>query len=182
VTVTIGGNDVHFSDVVGHCILFSSCQKDLDNKLSKDIKRVGPDLHTAYSKILTKAQNAQVRVLLYPRMFSHNPGLLCNGVTAGEATWINEKTTDLNNQIIKQIKELSSTPGFNRIKWVNTYNAFEGGELCAGGGDGLGPVTGVTDVPVYMNGFIVDLKKYIFTFHPTAGGQALLARAVISGG
>lgn len=182
VTLTIGGNDVHFSDVVHDCITSKklSCKKTWDAKVTKDIANVRGSLRATYKKILDRAPNAEVRVLLYPRMFSHDPGLLCNGITADEAMWINEKTSDLDNQIIAQIKDLKSTPGLNRITWVNTYVAFDGGEMCVGGGDGWGPVTGVTDVPIYMNGVL--LFHQVYSFHPTAAGQNQLAQAVIKQG
>jgi hypothetical protein len=57
-----------------------------------------------------------------------------------------------------------------RLHFVDTTNAFAGGELCTGPSPlAIKP----KPVPVYMNGVIKNHLEY--SFHPTAGGQAMLA-------
>jgi lysophospholipase L1-like esterase len=68
VTVTIGGNDVGFSDLIVQCTL-SDCSAALDRTRASLETVLGPRLDTVYSAIRSRALNAKVIVLGYPFIF-----------------------------------------------------------------------------------------------------------------
>jgi hypothetical protein len=169
VSLGFGGNDAEFGPVLLDCVATPRCDKKYKLPMAALIKKNGPRLKLLYEDVSSNARNAEIYVMGYPRLFPENPGLLCNGIDRWEAKWMNQATFDLNAQINRQVAAIRKTN--MRLHFVDAYNAFDGGELCAGSGTPL--PGGTTDVPVYMNGVINDNKVY--SFHPTAGGQAMLA-------
>ncbi|GAA4619270.1 hypothetical protein GCM10023195_87070 [Actinoallomurus liliacearum] len=78
VTLTIGGNDVKFADILSNCINGLRSQQDVDDCWNKnlteaDAKIDGPDLRNslknAYTAITAKAPKAHLVVLTYPDVF-----------------------------------------------------------------------------------------------------------------
>jgi peptidoglycan hydrolase-like protein with peptidoglycan-binding domain len=81
VTLTIGGNDLYWSNTVTSCLKFedevfhvvlyetrAACLQSLDDAAGRAGSLEG-QLFTAYAQLLKAAPNAQVRVLTYPPMF-----------------------------------------------------------------------------------------------------------------
>ena len=69
VTLTIGGNDIGFSNLIVECTL-SDCSAELDSTRASLRTVLMSRLDTVYSSIRSRALNATVIVLGYPRMFS----------------------------------------------------------------------------------------------------------------
>jgi lysophospholipase L1-like esterase len=80
VTITIGGNDAGFSDVITQCALPWpwSCDSDITNAQNYIRNTLPGSLNNVYSQIKTRAPNARVVVLGYPRLFM---GVDCNAGT-----------------------------------------------------------------------------------------------------
>jgi lysophospholipase L1-like esterase len=80
VTITIGGNDAGFSDVITQCALPWpwSCDSDITNAQNYIRNTLPGNLNNVYSQIKTRAPNATVVVLGYPRLFM---GVDCNAGT-----------------------------------------------------------------------------------------------------
>src|SRR5215210_1528972 len=66
VTVTIGGNDIGFSDLIVECTL-AACSAHLDSTRASLATFLGPRLDTVYSALRSRALGARVVVLGYPR-------------------------------------------------------------------------------------------------------------------
>jgi lysophospholipase L1-like esterase len=164
VSLTIGGNDVQFPLLIKSCVILSACYLVDDLPTRALIKYTVKRLPHLYEELLKRAANAQIYVLGYPDFFSHSPSLLCNGIDRLEADRITAMEHLMNEGIHNVIKKLNN----RRLHYVDTSNAFAGGELCGG------------RKPVYMNGVIKAHLEY--SFHPTAAGQnrlaEVLARAV----
>src|SRR5918992_4427838 len=69
VSVTIGGNDIGFSNLIVQCTL-ANCSTALDNTRASLATVLGPRLDTVYTAIRSRALSARVVVLGYPRIFS----------------------------------------------------------------------------------------------------------------
>jgi lysophospholipase L1-like esterase len=158
VSLTVGGNDVRFGTFIKTCVATPQCQRALNRPTRLLISHTARRLDDLYRALLQKAPNAQMYVLGYPRFFSPHPSLLCNGIDKLEAEWIIDMEDALNAGIKKAIKQVAS----RRLHYVDTANAFSGGELCS-----------TKKKPAYMNGIIKAHTE--FSFHPTALGQWRLA-------
>ena len=77
VTISIGGNDAGFSNVITRCALPwpFSCTGDINNARNFINNTLPGQLDALYTEIETRAPNAQVIVVGYPRLFN---GEQCN--------------------------------------------------------------------------------------------------------
>ncbi|MEV0649732.1 SGNH/GDSL hydrolase family protein [Phytomonospora sp. NPDC050363] len=90
VTISIGGNDAGFADVVTQCnIPFSNCNDDIDNANAFITNTLPGRLDTVYNEITSRAPNAHVIVVGYPRLFKGNNCSVINGISAAERERLN---------------------------------------------------------------------------------------------
>ncbi|SIQ55735.1 SGNH/GDSL hydrolase family protein [Micromonospora avicenniae] len=99
VTLSIGGNDARFADVLQFCIL-NSFQCDTDTypgdtePLAATVKQniegpVKQSIKTVLREIHKKAPHAQILLMGYPKLFEQT-GLFCfSEINDGERTWLN---------------------------------------------------------------------------------------------
>jgi hypothetical protein len=171
VTLTIGGNNVKFPEVMNYCatrLNFESCEKfyggSVDGSIANLAKSAGGRVHDnlpdLFGAIKAKAPSAKVIVLGYPRLFPEKVKSNCNiavgwAFLASDMNWINGETVKLN-----QVTRAAATnAGF---QFVDVYNALKGHELC-------------TRQP-YVNGVVLQDKQQ--SFHPNVNGQKQLAKAL----
>jgi lysophospholipase L1-like esterase len=93
VTITIGGNDAGFSNVIVSCTTLG-CGSAISNAQSYIRNSLAGRLDTVYSAIRSRAPGATVVVLGYPRAFQSSGCLGTTGIDAGERTALNQ-TADL---------------------------------------------------------------------------------------
>jgi len=109
VTISIGGNDAGFIDVVRQCAKFwpATCWGDI-NKAERFIREELPGrLDNAYSQIKARASHARVAVLGYPRVFKVQEGGNCNGasrISEEEAQRLNDATDVLRDTIRERLR------------------------------------------------------------------------------
>jgi lysophospholipase L1-like esterase len=126
VTITIGGNDAGFSDVITQCALPWpwSCDSDITNAQNYIRNTLPGSLNNVYSQIKTRAPNARVVVLGYPRLFM---GVDCNAGTffsTDEMTKLNA-TADL---LKTTISGRAAAYGFT---FKDAIPAFTGHAVCS---------------------------------------------------
>lgn len=126
VSISVGGNDAGFADVLTECALpgwMSDCNGAIDGAQSV-INNVLPGrLSTLYAAIRTKAPNARVVVVGYPRIFM---GEDCNALTwfsPAEESRLNQ-TADLLNS---RIASAAAAKGF---AFSNPTSRFVGHAVC----------------------------------------------------
>src|SRR5258705_10948133 len=94
-TISIGGNDAGFSSVITKCAQpFVSCDGEIDTAQAFINNTLPARLDSVYAQIKSRAPNAVVAVVGYPRLFN---GTDCNGLTffsSGEMTRLNQ-TADM---------------------------------------------------------------------------------------
>jgi lysophospholipase L1-like esterase len=100
VTITIGGNDAGFSSVITSCAYpLVSCNSDITNAQNYINNSLPGALNAVYTQIKSRAPNARVVVLGYPRLFM---GVDCNAGTffsTDEMTKLNA-TADMMKNVI----------------------------------------------------------------------------------
>lgn len=126
VTITIGGNDIGFSDVITQCALpswASHCFSSI-HQAEQAIKHTLPgSLDTLYGDIHADAPNATVVVVGYPRLFN---GQNCSDLTfftAKEMTALNAAADLLDTTIAGRVKA-------HDFAFADPRSAFVGHAVC----------------------------------------------------
>lgn len=91
VTISIGGNDAGFSSVITQCAKPWpwTCTTEINNARNFINNTLPGQLNTLYTEIETRAPNAQVVVVGYPRLFNGEECNLATRISPGEQTSLN---------------------------------------------------------------------------------------------
>lgn len=128
-SITIGGNDAGFSSVITSCALpswASNCNAKVDGAQSYIRNTLPGKLNSVYSTIKSRAPNATVVVLSYPRLFM---GEDCNAGTffsSSEMTRLNQ-TADL---LRDKIRAAAQAQG-SRFVFKDAIGPFTGHAVCS---------------------------------------------------
>jgi len=156
VTITIGGNDAGFSNVMLNCALYYfTCGSAISESEEFVAKKLPALLETTYKDIRAKATAAQVIVLGYPKLFTKE-GKTCNVnfLTSGNEKKINEGAEKLDAVIKARAEAMKFT-------FVNPTSAFEAHEVCAS--------------EEWLNGQSDPLSE---SYHPNVKGQEEFTKLV----
>jgi hypothetical protein len=196
VTLTIGGNDARFSDVLSGCIKTVTDCISSGYKLTRAsngvvdpavltsyeqtvIGLVTSHLEATYKQIHTLAPNAEIIVLGYPLLFPQGATSSCKiGSVAGvpvtmnsqDQNWLNQMGSLLNSNIATAVSWAKTYDGAD-IHYVNPTSAFTGHDVCS------------------SSSWILPLSSFVVTgsgfslvntgsFHPNQTGQAEYADLV----
>ncbi|HEY9326658.1 MAG TPA: SGNH/GDSL hydrolase family protein [Streptomyces sp.] len=149
VSVTAGGNDVGFADVMQDCVLSgeAACLSAVSTAVGQMNNTLPSRLGSLYASIHSKAPQAHVVVLGYPRFYKIGGNCIA-GLTEKERTAINNASDVLNGVVAKQ----AANAGFT---FSSVVDEFTGHELCSGDA-WLHSVS----IPIYNS------------YHPKAAGQS----------
>ncbi|WP_263976983.1 SGNH/GDSL hydrolase family protein [Streptomyces sp. NK08204] len=149
VSLTIGGNDAGFADVMTTCNLGSDT--DCVNRVNQaeDYARytLPARLDATYNAIRAKAPNAKVVVLGYPHMYTLN--VFCIGLSDTKHKKIDEAADVIDSVIANR----AAAHGF---VFGDVRTTFNGHELCSGDG--------------YLHSLVVSPSWE--SYHPTATGHS----------
>lgn len=176
VTITMGGNDLEFADMLIFCAGHSSCQNDtfeegltLSDWAQAHLATIGKELEAMYIDLReqTPAQ-ARILVLGYPGLFPQDAPSpfvkpVCSTVFAGFSDAEEEAIRAWNIQLNEVVHAATSRAG---VEFVDVYSFFSGHEVCGRAGAWLKSVGNPSRVE--RDGW----------FHPTRTGQGMLARIV----
>ena len=126
VSISIGGNDAGFSDVMTTCVLQSesSCLARIATAKAYVDSTLPGKLDSVYSAIRTKAPSAHVVVLGYPRFYKLN-GSCLTGLSEKERSAINGAADYLDSAIAAR----AAAHGFT---FGDVRGTFTGHEICSG--------------------------------------------------
>jgi lysophospholipase L1-like esterase len=158
VTVTLGGNDLGFTDVLTSCFI-STCSTALADVEGSLAGGFGTHMTAAYRSIRRAVTGARIVVVGYPQIMAKNP------ITALlHCPWLKDPADPIllrkvTGQINGVLARAASAAG---VDYVSTLHALSGHELCTGDSwiKAVGPSGG-------------DSRG-----HPLARGQAALAAVV----
>ncbi|WP_200303629.1 SGNH/GDSL hydrolase family protein [Streptomyces adelaidensis] len=125
VSISVGGNDAGFADVMTTCVLQSdsACLSRIDTAKTYVDSTLPGQLDKVYSAISAKAPAAHVVVLGYPRFYQL--GGTCPGLSQAKRSAINDAADHLNTAVAKRAADHGFTFG-------DVRSAFTGHELCSG--------------------------------------------------
>ncbi|MCW5251053.1 MULTISPECIES: SGNH/GDSL hydrolase family protein [unclassified Streptomyces] len=149
VSISVGGNDAGFADVMTTCVLQSesTCLSRVATAESYVNSTLPGNLDRVYSAIRSKAPGAKVVVVGYPRFYKL--GTTCVGLSEGKRKAINAASDRLNTVLAQR----ASGHGFT---FADVRSPFTGHEICSG------------------NSWLhsVNWLNIGESYHPTAAGQS----------
>lgn len=126
VTITIGGNDARFRDIVVDCLRpWSKCRDDYPDEDQRIDALEGP-LHRLYTEIVAAAPSADLRVLTYPQIFRRDT--TCSStvtLSRADVDWFHEEYARM-DAVIRR-----AAGGVSRTEVLDVEGAFAGHELCS---------------------------------------------------
>ncbi|MFE9453196.1 SGNH/GDSL hydrolase family protein [Streptomyces sp. NPDC006739] len=149
VSITIGGNDAGFSDVMTTCVLQSdsACLSRIDTAKAYVDSTLPGKLDSVYDAIRAKAPSAHVVVLGYPRFY--RLGTTCVGLSDTKRSAINDAADYLDTAVQKRALDHGFTFG-------DVRTTFSGHEICSGSS--------------WLHSLnLLDIGE---SYHPTAAGQS----------
>jgi lysophospholipase L1-like esterase len=148
VSITIGGNDAGFSNVMETCVLGSdsACLTAVAGAQAFAQNTLPGRLNTLFSAIHSRASSAHVVVLDYPHLYKITS--LCVGLSNTKRTALNNAADTLDSVIGKAVTE----PGF---VFSDVRDDFAGHELCSGDG--------------WLHSVTIPIGE---SYHPTALGHS----------
>ncbi len=155
VTISIGGNDAGFADVVTQCTIpFNNCTGDVDAAKAFMQNTLPGRLDNVYNEISSRAPNARVVVVGYPRLFDGTTCLGATDITANEEAQLNS-AADLMASVISGV---ASAHGF---AFADPRSAFSPHEICSSS--------------EWLNGVSWPIDE---SYHPNASGHGGYADVV----
>jgi hypothetical protein len=148
VSMTTGGNDVGFSNVMETCVLSSdsACKTAVANAESAAASLLPGRFATLFGKIRAAAPAAHVVVLDYPHLYYITS--FCIGLSNAKRTALNAGADYLDTVIAKATADAGYT-------FADVRSRFSGHELCSGDG--------------WLHSVTYPIDE---SYHPTATGQA----------
>ncbi|MEO3781274.1 hypothetical protein ABGB16_31680 [Micromonospora sp. B11E3] len=182
VTLSIGGNDARFGDIVKECLYKAGLYSCPDAKLDGDSETVAvaterritgtveDDVVRVLEKIAEKAPNARIVLMGYPQLLDNLGGCLYPVIDPYEAAWLNYAGLLLNIHLGEAVQR--AQPDQPRIWFSDPTDEFAGKALC---GD-----------PESIHRIVMDktpgdepgLAPSAQSFHPTTAGAGLYATAL----
>lgn len=149
VSITIGGNDAGFADVMTTCVTGSdsTCLAKLNSAKAYVDSTLPGKLDSVYSAISAKAPSAHVVVLGYPRFYKL--GTTCVGLSDTKRAAINDASDYLNSAVQKRALDHGFVFG-------DVRTPFTGHEICSGSS--------------WLHS--LDWLDIGESYHPTASGQS----------
>ena len=150
VTISVGGNDAGFTSVLTECALpswMSNCFGKISTAQGYITSTLPGRLATLYAAIRTRAPNASVTVVGYPRLFNGTDCDLFTWFSRSEETALNQ-TADLMNA---RLASAATAAGF---AFANPTSRFIGHAVC--------------DSPEWLNGLSYPVDE---SYHPNRTGQ-----------
>ncbi|WP_158647504.1 SGNH/GDSL hydrolase family protein [Actinoplanes sp. ATCC 53533] len=152
VTITVGGNDAHFTDTATTCLTGTddACVEAAFSSAWASVLVVPSYLEDLYNDVKKRAPNARVIVMGYPRLIDAGSGS-CGAITpsATKREWLNYAA----DKSAEGIKSAADKAG---VTYVDVRNGFTGHQACS--------------ATPWING--VDLNHYSEIFHPNYTGHA----------
>ena len=152
VSVTIGGNDVGFSNVMITCVLGSTsdCVNAVNQAEAQARSQLPGALSTLFNDISARAPNARVVVIGYPEFYDLSRSSGCIGLSTTDRTAL-DGGADVLDSVIQ-----AATAGRSSFVYAEIRPAFGGHEIC--------------DSSSWLHS--VDWLNLGDSYHPTASGQS----------
>jgi hypothetical protein len=178
VSVSIGGNDSRFADVIAECVFAAGLKKCQDAHLGDDTETVRDELNRlipgpvedsiviALGEIHKKAPNAKIVLMGYPPLLE-NDGQCVIGIGTEEAPFLNDTATLLATHMSEAVDRANTAAGATYVKFSNPKAYFAGQAVCGDPETINGIVTSKTEGE---QSSILDAPTSQQSFHPKITG------------
>ncbi len=132
VTLTIGGNDIGFAEIVRKCLFRRDCTEGpLAETVRGRLSTIGARLAGAYRLIRERMDpGGYLLVGGYPRLFLPGPNAGCERlISRKEAEWIDSLTIQGNAKVARAVADATASAG--NVAYVDVTERFAGHELCS---------------------------------------------------
>lgn len=181
VTLSIGGNDMRFGDIIAACALKDDCRNQvlpgdsnglLDASRDRLTGEVPKRLAELLNEVKRRAPAATIVVAGYPRLF--DVGATCILVSDLNLPWLNEVTDGLRD-VLRAAASEARTPS-RRVAFADPQPAFKGRTLCTAQSALNGLVFDFTpgDIPFSIGDSLVSQQSV----HPNNAGTTLYSISV----
>lgn len=160
VTMTIGGNDVGFADVLLECAQpgwMSNCDGAIGDGTAILRNQLPGRYDELFGQIKSKAPNATASVGGYPHLFNGEDCNVATFFSPDEQSDLNASTTELNSLI-------NTKAGAHGFRYVDPVSAFKGHAVC--------------DDPEWVNGASLPVEE---SYHPNRLGNEAYADLFATG-
>jgi lysophospholipase L1-like esterase len=177
ITLTAGGNDVHFSDVIKSCVLspFFTCAYAHSDEgkaiIALDILSLYDKLVKLYTDIHAASPKTKIYVVGYPQFVSDRDALLCAPnvvLNDAERTMVHESVIYIN----KVIEAAVNTVG---VKYLDIEDSLGGHALCGGQQAYVTGLAARGELGIFSLGSKSEKQE---SFHPNAKGNKTIAGAI----
>ncbi len=168
VTLTIGGNDVGFAEIVTKCLFRRDCtESPLAETVRGRLATIGARLAGAYRLIRERMDpGGYLLVAGYPRLFLPGPGAGCERlISRKEAEWIDSLAIQGNAKVARAVADATASTG--NVAYVDVTERFAGHELCS-------EEEWLHDLDFSLR---EGLNPFKGSYHPTERGQEEYAKA-----
>lgn len=158
VTLSVGGNDAGFADVITQCAKPwpTTCGGKIDSANAFIRDRLPGQLDSLYDEVRQRAPNATVVIIGYPRLFNGEECNFLARISSGEQAALN-KTADL---LATTISAAARRHGFD---FIDPRAAFDGHAVC--------------DNVEWVNGLSNPIGE---SYHPNASGHDAFADLILA--
>ncbi|MCQ1580857.1 GDSL-type esterase/lipase family protein [Streptomyces parvus] len=176
VTISIGGNDARFSDIIKACIVpGTTCPNayiDSGKPMHTEVPRildeeVLPRVQQTLAKIKERAKNAKVVLMGYPHLFEDD---CVSGIDAAEVAWMNHTVAP---HLTANMKKAADANG---AVFVDPASDFQGKSIC-GNPESIHGVVMTGRSEADNDAPLPSMKS----FHPKISGARLFADALERG-
>ena len=180
ITLTGGGNDVGFADILKYCALpaweemvtpmLDSCaytdhNSELYTLLYASIKSAGQYMRRLISDIKLASPRSRIIIVGYPKFIKADGNCLNSGALTGE------ERVMINEAIIYMNSVLKSEAARAGIEYADVEDSLYGGRMC----EGSEYMTGVWDI----GSDIMNEDKQRSLFHPNARGHQKMSEQIL---
>lgn len=174
VLVSIGGNDIGFSEILKRCLSFDTCYSFYEERLElvRAINAKFPELVDTYTKIKQESTpSSKIYAIGYPQIADPSGNCAAN-------VHLNAQELEFSKEIINYLNtviELAASKA--GVAYIDTQKALNGHRLCETKSSEVAVhgVTAGSDRPSFLNGPLGNES-----FHPNKLGHELLSATVLA--
>lgn len=175
ITMSIGGNDIGFSDIIKRCIGPGTCYGSYEERLGllQNINSTFTTLVQTYTKVQERADpRTRIYIIGYPSIIAEHGNCGANVHLDEEEILFANQLTDYLNQTIHSAADAAG------VIYVDTTDALNGHRLCESTYSDVA-VNGLTAGRDQINFLNITGPIGNESYHPNAMGHRLLAQAII---
>lgn len=173
ITISIGGNDIGFTNILKRCLAPGVCYSSYEDRLEliRQINRKFPIFSNTYSLLKSQAApDTKIFVIGYPQIANPNGSCGLNVHLTGEELVFAQQLIGYLNGVIKAAADKSG------VAYIDTQSAMDGHKLCEGkpGEVAVNGLSAGNDFPAALGGPIGKES-----FHPNELGHKLMKDYVL---